>query len=366
MATLNPEEIESLMAAIDEGTFGPPPTGPNAPSGPVSSCDLTNPERNIPEPLAVLEQVGDEIARLFASALVGRTRFRVSVQTTRVTRSRYEQLFSLMSPPNLTAVIQLGTSDDAALLIVERDLAERLLMAGLGGSGNALNTHAETIDNELTALERQVLMRLLGLICTPIRTAYANVIKLRPKLLRVESDPRLAATASQSSVAILSSFRMEGELEGQFQLAVPFSALEPARELLVGPVRKPLTVDPAFQAALQAHINAVEVDVTVSLGYCEMSLSRLQNLQPGDVLTLDTDEASLLDVHVGDRLKFLARPTVRNSNVAVTIEDVVNERSAKAKVVTSVELARQSAPEPPGLNTPNDQQALPPTQAEAA
>jgi flagellar motor switch protein FliM len=48
-------------------------------------------------------------------------------------------------------------------------------------------------------------------------------------------------------------------------------------------------------------------------------------LQPGDVLSLNTNVDGKIEVIVGDMLKFYGKPGARNKRMAVNITDIVRE-----------------------------------------
>jgi len=324
MSNLNPEEIASLMQAIETGQ-AQSGQGVDAPRAPVSTFDFTNPQRNIPGPMPALDGVNETIARAFGGALAGRTRKRLTVQAGNIDAMRFESLRPLMDPPALVGIIQMEPLGDDALLLVERNLAESLVLAGLGAKDTRPDIPEGPGGPTLTNLEIVVLRRLLSLITEGFATAYRKIVRFKPRLTRVETDPRMASPAGDHDLFVMSGFEVSGEIAGRFQLAMPFSALEAVRKKL-NPVRRSVNPDtnPNFARALQRQVRAVDLDLIVELGRAPVSYERLLNLGEGDVLLLDSDEGSQLKVNVQGHTKFLGRPTVEGGNLALAIEQVVD------------------------------------------
>ncbi|MCP4502190.1 MAG: hypothetical protein GY822_19710 [Deltaproteobacteria bacterium] len=324
MSTLNQDEIASLMAAIEDGQVDKSASG--EPRGPVSVFDLTNPQRNVPGPMPALDGINENIARAFGGALAGRTRKRLTIQHGTIDAMRLEEIRPLMDPPSVVGIIEMDPIGEDVLLLVERNLAESLILAGLGAKDARPEVPDGTVDSALTNLELVVLRRLLSLITSGFAKSYRSIVKFKPTLTRVETDPRMTTASQLRDLFVLSSFEVTGEIAGRFQLAMPFSVLEATRKRL-SPVKRLVNPDdqPLFARALDKQVSSVELDLIVKLGRAPVSYDRLLNLGEGDVLLLDTDEGSQLKVSISGHTKFLGRPCVEGGNLAITVEEVVDK-----------------------------------------
>ncbi len=310
---LEPEELGSLMAAIGEAGQAARNLGPE----PVP-VDLTNPERNIPEPMPALEAAHERLGAQFARAVAGRTRRHFAIYPGRIVRARGDELRDLMAPPAVIAVLDVLHSRAQGLLILERNLAEGLLSAGLGLAAGA--EALEPGDDQFTHLERLVLRRILSLIERPVFDAYRDITKLGIKVARIESDPRLAEVIDPRDVALMASFTARGELEGSFKLALPFSVLERARQELVRlPPRDIVPPPPTLLTRMRSAVEHVKVQVDVDLGRRPSTMARVAGLRAGDIVALDADENTPLAVRVNGLTKLWGFPTVSDGSLAVEV-----------------------------------------------
>jgi len=62
------------------------------------------------------------------------------------------------------------------------------------------------------------------------------------------------------------------------------------------------------------------MEVIVELGQCWMPAREVATLEPGDVVLLDKDVSSSLDVRLGGVVRFRGRPGVCGQYLAVTLE----------------------------------------------
>jgi flagellar motor switch protein FliM len=312
MTMLGPEEIGSLMDAISSANHASDDTL-------YAPFDLTNPERSIPEPMPQLEAAHEHLARAYANALVGRTRRRLRILPGRITKVRADELREMVNPPAVIAVVELGGTDRTGLILLGRALADELVMAGLGiVAGRDFSGVSD--DDAFTPLERVVLRRLLQLFEGPMQEAYRGIASVRPRVVAIETDPRLALDLSPTEVGLCSVFEVSGELTGEFRLILPFSILEPSRKHLI---KKPRPMPPPFDSALQKtlsrHVNDMTVPVIARLGATWAHMQDLRSLGAGDVISLDTDERAPISICVGGREKLLGRPLVDDGWLAFEV-----------------------------------------------
>lgn len=317
---LNPEEINALMSAIQDGRVTPePPKG----RGAAVPYDLTSQDRVIRGQMPTLDAINEQIASAFGMGLAGRTRLSVRVSCGPASLLKFGDFNSLLAPPTTVCVMSLGKAGSQALLVLEPGLADAMIAAALGDKrGRADDASSAPIEprRELTNVERKVLTRLLAIFTEAMTQAWAPVLPFRPEINRFESDPRLAAIAPINEAAVLCSFDIDGAIKGLVQLAMPYTAIEPAKKALMSPPKMSSTSDTRFAHRLEEEINQTEVELRVLLGKAEMRLDELLDIEVGTTLTLGTSEGVPLPIYVQGRAKFTGQPKVMGGAIGVEIE----------------------------------------------
>lgn len=326
---LDPNEVEALMQAIQEGRVSPEP-GAEA-GGPVVPYDLTSQDRIIRGQMPTLDSINDRIASLFGRSLAARTRMDVRATSTPATLMKFSDVTALMTARTTVGVMSLGAGHGMALLIVEGELAQALLCGALGDrKARPAAPASPDARPELTNVERLLLKHLLGMLGDAMGVGWAEVLSFKPELLRFESDPRMTIIARPSDVVIVCSFEITGALDGRLQIAIPYAAVESAKKLLTSPPRLGGQRDARFSHALATELEGVEVELRVEIGHRKISVSELLQLQIGDVLTLNTSETAPLPVFVQGRPKMLASPRVAGGGMAVEILRNLSGASGRA------------------------------------
>jgi flagellar motor switch protein FliM len=320
-ATLSPEEVKALMSAIQDGKVAA--EGGRGAHGPVATYDLTSQDRIIRGQMPTLDAINEAIAQGLAIGLTGRTRLAIRVSSAAATLLKFADLTPLLAPPAAVCVLGLGGGYGYGLAVLEPGLGEALLGAALGDRRARQPDAIGEARREFTAVEQNVLKRLLVVLTDAIAAAWEPVLPFRPEPLRFEPDPRMASIAPPSDVGIVSAFELTGGLEGRLQVVVPYAAVEPAKACLSAPRRLSQRGDDRVARMLAREIEQVKVDVRGVLGRTRITLSRLLELSPGEVLLLDRDEDAPLPVTVQGREKLLGSPSVAGGALAVKVEQVL-------------------------------------------
>jgi flagellar motor switch protein FliM len=318
-ATLSPEEVKALMSAIQDGKL-PSEGGSRGAHGPVANYDLTSQDRIIRGQMPTLDAINEQIAQQLAMGLTGRTRLAIRVSSAAATLLKFADLTPLLTPPASVCVLGLGPGYGFGLAVLEPGLGEQLLAAALGDRRSRQPDAPAEARRELTSVEQGVLKRLLAVLTDAIALAWAQVMPFTPEALRFELDPRMATIAPPSDVGIISGFELTGALEGRLQLVIPYAAVEPAKQILSAPRQLSQRADDRATVMMTRELEQVEVNLAGLLGRTRITLAKLLELEPGEVLLLDHDEASPLPLLVQGREKMVGFPSVSGGALALKIE----------------------------------------------
>ncbi len=325
-ANLNPDEVSALMSAIEEGRLDAPQAPARAQAVPY---DLTSRDRLLRGQMPALDSIHEQIASAFGTGLSGRTRLPLRVEPSPGSLVPLADLGLLLAPPATVCILSLGMGGAEAVVILDPGLAESLVAASLGDR-NPGEGAAER--RSLTPVGKLILRKLLGLLATSMGQAWAPYLPLRPEVLRVEVDPRLALSINPGGdVAVLTSFGLSGPITGRIQLAIPYTAIQPAKRLLDQVAATPRAhKDHRLQERIAAEVEATEVDLQGILGRTTLTIAQLLELDEGDLLPLSTDEANPLPLLVGGREKLSGFPLVVRGALAMKLVRAVGRSTASS------------------------------------
>ena len=126
---------------------------------------------------------------------------------------------------------------------------------------------------------------------------------------RSEMQPQFANIASPSEIVVATSFTLEiGETSGSVHFCIPYSTLEPIRDVLYSTVQGDSTEpDRRWINLLTTQVQAAEVQLVAELATAPATVEQLLAFKPGDFIELDLDPSiqakvdgvPVLDCHYG-------------------------------------------------------------------
>src|SRR5690606_18892926 len=118
----------------------------------------------------------------------------------------------------------------SGLIVCEPNLVFAVIDGLFGGSGKF---HTRIEGRDFSPTEQRVIQRLVATIIEEYRRAWSSIYPLELEYQRSEMQPLFANIATPSEVVVSSTFTLElGETSGQLHLCIPYSTLEPIRDIL--------------------------------------------------------------------------------------------------------------------------------------
>jgi len=188
-----------------------------------------------------------------------------------------------------------------------------------GGTGR----HAKFEGREFTPTEQRVISIVLDAAFKDLQEAWKPVMPVEFNFISREVNPQFANIVSPNEVVVLSTFHVELDGGGgDFQMTLPYSMLEPIRELLDAGVQSDISEkDERWEMSLMEEIKAAEVTLSTVIAEVELNLRDLLDLNEGDIIPINVpDTVTLLaeDIPV-----FRCNYGVANGNMAVKVLEVI-------------------------------------------
>jgi flagellar motor switch protein FliM len=282
---LNQDEIDALLRGVDDGAVptAPPPETP----GEVRVFDIATQVRLVRGRMPTLEMINDRFARQFRIGLFNMIRrsAEISVAPVRVQKfSEYTQNLHLPSSLNL---IKLNPLRGTALLVLDATLVFAMVDNFFGGSGR----YAKIEGREFTMTEGRIIQMVLRQAFADLTDAWSIVASINLEYLNSEINPHFANIVSPSEVVVVSSFKVELEGGGgELHVTMPYAMIEPIRDQLDSGVQSDrMERNDSWTHALREEIEEAEVDLVPVLGKSSLSVGRLVDLKPGDIIPCDFD-----------------------------------------------------------------------------
>lgn len=311
---LSQDEIDALLHGVDEVEEE------EAESGPVDASameyDFSSQDRIVRGRMPTLEIVNERFARHMRISLFNMMRRTAEVSINGVQMIKFGEYVHTLFVPTSLNMVRFRPLKGTGLITMEARLVFILVDNFFGGDGRY---HAKIEGREFTPTERRIIQMLLKIIFEDYKEAWAPVMDVSFEYLDSEVNPAMANIVSPTEVVVISSFHIELDGGGgDFHVALPYSMLEPIRELLDAGVQSDKEdTDMRWSKALRDEIMDVPVEIGTKLLEVDLTLQQVMDMKAGDIIPVELPEA--LTVFVEDLPTFRAKLGRSRDNTAIQI-----------------------------------------------
>ncbi|MBE3733893.1 flagellar motor switch protein FliM [Vibrio parahaemolyticus] len=284
---LSQDEIDALLHGVDDVDDIDEPLD-NDTEGAVS-FDFSSQDRIVRGRMPTLELINERFARHMRISLFNMLRKTAEVSINGVQMMKFGEYQNTLYVPTSLNMVRFRPLKGTALITMEARLVFILVENFFGGDGRF---HAKIEGREFTPTERRIIQLLLKIVFEDYKEAWSPVMGVEFEYLDSEVNPSMANIVSPTEVIVVSSFHIEVDGGGgDFHVVMPYSMVEPIRELLDAGVQSDkMETDVRWSSALREEIMDCSVNFRVNLLEKDISLRDLMELQPGDIIPIEMPE----------------------------------------------------------------------------
>lgn len=314
---LSQDEIDALLKGV-EGDDDSDSSGKDEAG--VRNYNLATQERIVRGRMATLEMINERYARLLRVELFNFLRRTVEVSVGPVRIIKYTDFIrNLVVPTNLN-LIHVSPLRGTGVLVLDPTLVFLVVDNMFGGDGRF---HTRVEGRDFTATEQRIIQRILNIMFEAYEKSWAPVYPVKFEYLRSEMNTQFANIATPNEVVVAITFNIElGPNSGEMHFCVPYSMVEPIKDLLTSPLQgENLGGDKRWVKLMTQQIQAAEVEIVANLAKRKMTVADLLELKEGDVLPInisDTIEGQIDNIPVMD-----CRYGVFNGQYALKVEKLI-------------------------------------------
>jgi flagellar motor switch protein FliM len=317
---LSQDEIDALLHGVDEVEEDEPLEDFAEDTSGAAEYDFSSQDRIVRGRMPTLEMVNERFARHMRISLFNMMRRTAEVSINGIQMIKFGEYVHTLFVPTSLNMVRFRPLKGTGLITMEARLVFILVDNFFGGDGRY---HAKIEGREFTPTERRIVQMLLKIIFEDYKEAWAPVMDVSFEYLDSEVNPAMANIVSPTEVVVISSFHIELDGGGgDFHIALPYSMLEPIRELLDAGVQSDKEdTDMRWSKALRDEIMDVPVELSTKFIEFELSLRDIMNLKAGDIIPIEMPET--LTVLIEDLPTYRAKLGRSRDNVAIQIHSKI-------------------------------------------
>ena len=278
---LTQDEVDALLKGVVNE-----PEAANDGEGGVKPYRLGSHERIVRGRMPTLEIINDRFARLLRIGIFNFMRRSPEITIAPVRVVKYSEFVRNLVVPTNINIVNVRPLRGSALFVFEPALVFLIIDNLFGGDGRF---HARVEGREFTQTEQRIIHRLLNVVFDDYAKAWQPVHALTFEYVRSEMNTQFANIANPSEIVVVSSFNVGiAGNAGAFHICVPYSMLEPIRDLIYSTMQgDQAEPDRRWQNMLQKQVQAADVEIVANLASRQMKLRDLVSMKVGDVVPID-------------------------------------------------------------------------------
>ncbi len=288
--------------------------------GGIREYNLASQERIVRGRMPTMEIINERFARNIRVGLFNFIRKSPEVAIGGIKVQKYSHFLREIVVPTNFNIMQVKPLRGNGLIVCDPTLVFAVIDALYGGLGKF---HARIEGRDFSPTEQRVIFRLVEVICTEYHKAWKGIYPLELEYTRSEMQPQFATIATPSEIVVSSSFTLEvGETTGTIYFCIPYSTLEPIRDVLYSTTQGDSSEpDRRWVNLLKTQIQAAEVELVAELGSAPATIEQLLAFQPGDFIELDLE--ALIKAKVDGVPVFSCHYGTSNNKYAIKIQEML-------------------------------------------
>ena len=316
---LSQDEIDALLHGVDD-VEEEETSEDSAESKDMMEYDFSSQDRIVRGRMPTLEMVNERFARHLRISLFNMMRRTAEVSINGIQMIKFGEYVHTLFVPTSLNMVRFRPLKGTGLITMEARLVFILVDNFFGGDGRY---HAKIEGREFTPTERRIIQMLLKIIFEDYKEAWSPVMDVSFEYLDSEVNPAMANIVSPTEVVVISSFHIELDGGGgDFHVALPYSMLEPIRELLDAGVQSDKEdTDMRWSKALRDEIMDVPVELNTKFLEVDLPLRKIMDLKEGDIIPIEMPET--LTVLIEDLPTYRAKLGRVREHMAIKIDSKI-------------------------------------------
>ena len=256
--------------------------------GGIREYNLASQERIVRGRMPTMEIINERFARNIRVGLFNFIRKSPEVAIGGIKVQKYSAFLREIVVPTNFNIVSVKPLRGSGLIVCDPTLVFAVIDSLFGGIGKF---HARIEGRDFSPTEQRVITRIVEVILAEYHKAWKGIYPLELEYQRSEMQPQFATIATPSEIVVSTSFTLEiGETSGTIYFCIPYSTLEPIRDVLysttVGDSSEP---DRRWINLLKTQIQSAEVELVAELGTAPATVEQLLAFKPGDFIELDLE-----------------------------------------------------------------------------
>jgi len=255
-------------------------------AGGIRNYDIASQERIVRGRMPTMEIINERFARNIRIGLFNFIRKSPEISIGGIKVQKYSAFLREIVVPTNFNIVSVRPLRGSGLIVCDPTLVFAVIDALFGGAGKF---HTRIEGRDFSPTEQRIITRLVEVVTEEYKKAWAGIYPLELDYQRSEMQPQFANIATPSEIVVATSFTLEiGDTTGTIHFCIPYSTLEPIRDVLYSTIQGDSNEpDRRWVNLMKQQIQSAEVEVVAELAHAPATVEQLLAFKPGDFIELD-------------------------------------------------------------------------------
>ncbi|WP_297497033.1 flagellar motor switch protein FliM [Ferrovum sp.] len=287
---LSQEEVDSLLRGVTGEGVEETAEAKEDSHEEARLYNLGKQERIVRGRMPTMEIINERFTRLFRIELFNLVRRAADVSVGQLRVLKFSEFIRNLQVPANINLVQAKPLRGNALFVFDPNLIFLVVDNLFGGDGRF---HTRVEGREFTQTEHRIIQKMLEALFLAYGKSWDGIYPLEFQFVRSEMNPQFANIATPNEVVVATTFDVEfgGGGGGGVHICLPYSMIEPIRELLYSSMQGDhLSLDRRWMQLLSLQVQSAMIELVAELAEARVTVEQLLNLRPGDVIPLEMNE----------------------------------------------------------------------------
>lgn len=295
----------------------------------IKEYDFRSPKKITKETIKLLKGIYENYCRMITSQLTSMLRLTCDVTVEQVEESIFHEYNNALEDYVLMGLVDVKypdniVSDSQILMEVSRPLSFVIIDRLLGGEGKEYEHMRDYTDIELSLLNNVLksLVKVMG-------STWESTLEIETELSKLETNSRFVQSINYNDTVVIIVLNITlNQSSGKITLCIPSSILDEifkkAKILLkVSSKRSEQSIEEQ-KNSIMSSIKSSKLTITGVLGKAEATLYDMLNMQVGDLIVLDKNINSDVDVNIDNVKWFEGKWGSRKNKNVIKINKIIH------------------------------------------
>lgn len=254
--------------------------------GSIRNYDIASQERIVRGRMPTMEIINERFARNIRIGLFNFIRKSPEISIGGIKVQKYSAFLREIVVPTNFNIVSVRPLRGSGLVVCDPTLVFAVIDSLFGGAGKF---HTRIEGRDFSPTEQRIITRLVDVVTEEYKKAWNGIYPLELEYQRSEMQPQFANIATPSEIVVATSFTLEiGDTTGTIHFCIPYSTLEPIRDVLYSTIQGDSNEpDKRWVNLLKQQIQSAEVELVAELAQAPATVEQLLSFKPGDFIELD-------------------------------------------------------------------------------